>query len=71
MRRGDLVTFLRVFHDRLNSPDAQLELAQAMELASEHSIEAISSRSSNLLPKHFPYLPNPGDHHTTSHYDAR
>ena len=38
MRRGERAKFLRIFQDRLNSPDAQLQLAEAMKLASEHSI---------------------------------
>src|SRR5688500_18223676 len=38
MLQVDQAKFLQIPHDRLNSPDAQLHLAEAIKLASQHSI---------------------------------
>jgi uncharacterized protein (DUF488 family) len=38
MRRGERDKFLRIFEDRLNSFEAQVQLGEAMKLASEHAI---------------------------------
>ena len=41
MRRGDEAMFRRIYDERLNSPEAQIQLTQALELAAEHSISLL------------------------------